>query len=183
MKTHLFSSVQSLICVQLFATPWIAARQASLSITNSRSSLRLIHWVCDAIQPSHPLLLLPPIPPSIRVFSSESTLLMRWPKYWSFIFSIALSFQLLNYMFFHLDTLRSLESYLHNVIITQYANCLFVTTRNLLKTHCWLWYFTESWPQVSANEVYFSQIKNYPTVQIFISNASFKIKANMFSSL
>ena len=83
-----------------------------------------------------PLLLLPPIPPSIRVFSSESTLLMRWPKYWSFIFSIALSFQLLNYMFFHLDTLRSLESYLHNVIITQYANCLFVTTRNLLKTHC-----------------------------------------------
>ena len=85
----LFSSVQSLSRVQLFAIPWTAARQASLSITNSRSSLRLIHWVCDAIQPSHPLLLLPPIPPSIRVFSKGSTLCMRWPKYWSFGFSIS----------------------------------------------------------------------------------------------
>ena len=85
-----FSSVQSLSCVQLFATPWIAARQASLSITISPSSLK--HWVGDAIQPSHPcrpLLLLPPIPSSIRVFSSESTLRMRWPKYWRFSFSIS----------------------------------------------------------------------------------------------
>ena len=87
-----FSSVQLLSCVQPFATPWIAARQASLSITNSRSSLRLSS--IKSLMPSsrlilcRPLLLLPPIPPSIRVFSNESTLLMRWPKYWSFSFSI-----------------------------------------------------------------------------------------------
>ena len=87
-----FSSVQSLSHVRLFATPWIAARQASLSITISRSSLRLTS--IESVMPSshlilgHPLFLLPPIPPSIRVFSNESTLCMRWPKYWSFSFSI-----------------------------------------------------------------------------------------------
>ena len=87
-----FSSVQSLSCVQLFATPWIAARQASLFITNSRSSLKLMS-IKSVISSSHlilcgPFPLLPPIPPSIRVFSSESALHMRWPKYWSFSFSI-----------------------------------------------------------------------------------------------
>ena len=87
-----FSSVQSLSCVRLFATPWITARQASLSITSSRSSLRLTS-IESVIPSSHlilccPLLLLPSIPPSIRVFSNESTLRMRWPKYWSFSFSI-----------------------------------------------------------------------------------------------
>ena len=82
------SSVQSLSCVQLFVTPWIAAHQASLSITNSRSSLKLMS--IESVMPSShlilccPLLLLPPIPPSIRVFSNESTLRKRWPKYWSF---------------------------------------------------------------------------------------------------
>ena len=87
-----FSSVQSLSRVRLFATPWITARQASLSITNSRSSLTLTS--IKSVMPSshlilcHPLLLLPPIPPSIRVFSNESTLRIRWPKYWSFSFSI-----------------------------------------------------------------------------------------------
>ena len=87
-----FSSVQSLSCVRLFATPCIAACQASLSITNSQSSLKLTS--IESVMPSshlilcHPLLLLPPIPPSIRVFSNESTLHMRWPKYWSFSFSI-----------------------------------------------------------------------------------------------
>ena len=86
------SSVQSLSRVRLFVTPWIAARQASLSITISRSSLRLSS--IELVMPSshlilcHPLLLLPTIPPSIRVFSNESTLLMRWPKYWSFSFNI-----------------------------------------------------------------------------------------------
>ena len=86
------SSVQSLSRVRLFATPWIAACQASLSITNSRSSLRLTS--IESVMPSShlilrcPLLLLPPSPPSIRVFSNESTLHMRWPKYWSFSFSI-----------------------------------------------------------------------------------------------
>ena len=85
-------SDQSLSHVRLFATPWIAARQASLSITNSQSSLRLTS-IESVIPSSHlilcrPLLLLPPIPPSIRGFSNESTLRMRWPKYWSFSFSI-----------------------------------------------------------------------------------------------
>ena len=89
----LFSSVQSLSRGWLFATPWIAARQASLSITNSWSSLKLT--CIKLVMPSshlilcHPLLLLPSIPPSIRVFSNESTLRMRWPKYWSFSFSIS----------------------------------------------------------------------------------------------
>ena len=87
-----FSSVQLLSRVQLFATPWIAACQNSLSITNSRSSLKLTS--IESVMPSshltlcRPLLLLPPIPPSIRVFSNESTLRMRWPKDWSFSFSI-----------------------------------------------------------------------------------------------
>ena len=87
-----FSSVQSLSHVRLFANPWIAACQASLSITNSRSSLRLVS-IKSVMPSSHlilcrPLLLLPPILPSITVFSNESTLCMRWPKYWSFSFSI-----------------------------------------------------------------------------------------------
>ena len=86
------SSVQSLSPVWLFVTPWITAHQASLSITNSQSSLKLMS--IKSVMPSshlilcHPLLLLPPIPLSIRVFSNESTLCMRWPKYWSFSFSI-----------------------------------------------------------------------------------------------
>ena len=88
-----FSSVQSLSCVWLFVTPWIAARQASLSITNSQSLLKLMS--IESVIPSshlilcHPLLLLPPIPPSIKVFSNESTLHIRWPKYWSFSFNIS----------------------------------------------------------------------------------------------
>ena len=88
-----FSSVQLLSRVRLFATPWIAARQASLSITNSRSSLRLMFL--ESVMPSghlilcRPLLLLSPVPPSIRVFSNESTLRMKWPTYWSFSFSIS----------------------------------------------------------------------------------------------
>ena len=88
-----FSSVQSLSLVRLFATPWIAECQASLSITSSRSLLKLMS--SKSVMPSnnlilcHPLLLLPPIPPSIRVFSNESALRKRWPKYWSFSFSIS----------------------------------------------------------------------------------------------
>ena len=88
-----FSSVQSLSRVRLFATPWTAAHQASLSITNFWSLPKLMS--IEAVMPSshlilcRPLLLLPPIPPSIRVFSNESTLLMRWPKYWRFSFNIS----------------------------------------------------------------------------------------------
>ena len=88
-----FSSVQSLSRVRLFVTPWMAAHQASLSITNSQSLLKLMS--IESVMPSshlilcRPLLLLPAIPPRIRVFSNESTLCMRWPKYWSFSFSIS----------------------------------------------------------------------------------------------
>ena len=88
-----FSSVQSLSCVRLFAIPWIATHQASLSVTISRSSLGLTS--VESVMPSSHLilgrllLLLPPVPPSIRVFSNESTLRMRWPKYWSISFSIS----------------------------------------------------------------------------------------------
>ena len=93
--SHRFSSVKfsSLSRVWLFATPWITARQASLSITNSWSLLKLM--CIKLVMPSnhlflcHPFLLLPPIPLSIRVFSKESTLRMRWPNYWSFSFSIS----------------------------------------------------------------------------------------------
>ena len=88
-----FSSVQSLSSVRLFATPSTTARQASLSITNTQSPPKPMS--IELVMPSDhlilccPLLLLPPIPPSIRVFSNESTLHMRWPKYWSFSFSIS----------------------------------------------------------------------------------------------
>ena len=96
MKVHYiakFSSVQLLSCVRLFATPWTAARQASLSITNSQSLLKFMS--IESVMPSnhlilcHPLLLLPSIFPSIRVFSNELVLRIRWPKYWSFSFSIS----------------------------------------------------------------------------------------------
>ena len=105
----LFSSVQSLSHVRLFVTPWIAACQASLSITNSRSSLRFTS--IESMMPSshlilgRPLLLLPPIPSSIRVFSNESTLHMRWPKYWSFSFSIIPSEEIPGLISFRMDWL------------------------------------------------------------------------------
>jgi len=92
LRQNNYQSVQSLSRVQFFATPWTVACQAFLSITNSGSLLRLTS--IESVIPSNhlilcqPLLLLPQIPPSIRVFSNESTLCMRWPKYWSFSFSI-----------------------------------------------------------------------------------------------
>ena len=102
-------SDQSLSRVRLFETPRIAARQASLSITNSRSLLRLTS--IESVMPSSHLilcrllLLLPPIPPSIRVFSNESTPRMRWPKYWSFSFSIIPSKEHPGLIFFRMDWL------------------------------------------------------------------------------
>ena len=104
-----FSSVQSFSRVRLSATPWIAAHQASLSITNSRSLLKLMST--KSVMPSshlilcRPLLLLPPIPPSIRVFSNESALPMRWPKYWSFSFSISPSNEHPGLISFRMDRL------------------------------------------------------------------------------
>ena len=107
-----FSSVQSLSHVWLFATPWTAARQANLSITNTRSLPKLKS--IESVMPSshlilcRPLLLLPPIPPSIRVFTNESTLHMRWPKYWSFSFSIMPSNEIPGLISFRMDWLNLL---------------------------------------------------------------------------
>ena len=121
-----FTSVRSISRVRLFGTPWIVARQASLPITNSQNSLRLMS--IESVMPSshlilcHPLLLPPPIPPSIRVFSNESTLRMRWPKDWSFSFSIIPSKEIPGLISFRMDwldllsvqgTLQSLPQY-HN---------------------------------------------------------------------
>ena len=108
-KGWVFSSVQSLSRVRLFATPRITARQASLSITNSWSSLRFTS-IKSVMPSSHlslcrPLLLLPPIPPNIKVFSNESTLRMRWPKYWSFSFSIIPSKEIPGLISFRMDCL------------------------------------------------------------------------------
>ena len=100
-------SVQSLSCVQLFVTPWTAACQASLSITNSWSLLKLMS--IELVMPSnclilcHPLLLLPSIFPSIGVFSNESVLLKRWPKYWSFSFNISPSNEYAGLISFKMD--------------------------------------------------------------------------------
>ena len=104
-----FSSVQSLNRVQLFATPWTAAHQASLSITNTQNLLKLMP--IESVMPSSHLilccllLLLPPIPPRIRVFSNESTLPMRWPKYRSFSFSISPSNEHPGLISFRMDCL------------------------------------------------------------------------------
>ena len=119
---HFPASVQSLSCVRLFATPWIATRQASLSITNSQSSLKFMS--VELVMPySHlilcrPLLLLPSIPPSIRVFSNDSTLRMRWPKYWSFSFSIIPSKEHPELISFRMDwlDLLSVQAYLKLLI-------------------------------------------------------------------
>ena len=124
----LFSSVQSLSHVWLFATPWTAARQASLSITNSWSLLKLMS--IELVMPSnhlilcHPLLLLPSIFPSIRIFSNESVLHIRWPKDWSFSFRISFSSEYSGLISFRIDwydllavqgTLKSLLQHLRLV--------------------------------------------------------------------
>ena len=114
MITKLFissisQSVQSLSRVRLFATPWTAARQATLSITKSRSLPKLLS--IESVMPSNhlilycPLLLLPSIPPSIRIFSNESALRIRWPKYWNFSFNISPSNEHSGLIFFRMDWL------------------------------------------------------------------------------
>ena len=121
-----FSSVQSLSCVRLFATPWTAAPQAFLSITNYRSLLKLIS--IESMMPFnhlilwYPLLLLPSIFPSIRVFSNESVLHIRWPKCWSFSFSISHSYEYSGLSSFRMDWLDllavqgTLKSLLHSTV-------------------------------------------------------------------
>ena len=108
-RENQFSSVQSLSRVRLFVTPWTAARQASLSITNSWSLFNLMS--IELVMPSnhlilcHPLLLLASIFPSIRVFSNQSALRIRWPKYWSFSFNISPSNEYSGLISFRMDWL------------------------------------------------------------------------------
>ena len=117
-----FSSVQSLSRVGLFVTPQTAAHQASLSITNSRSLLKLMS--IESVMPSNhlilycPLFLLPSIIPSIRVFSSESVLCIRWPKYWSFSFSISPSNEYSGLISFRMDwlDLRAVQGTLKSLL-------------------------------------------------------------------
>ena len=121
-----FSSVQSLSHVRLFATPWTAACQASLSITNSQSLLKLMS--IESVMPSshlilcRPFLLSPSINPSIRVFSNESILHIRWPNYWSFSFSVSPSNEYLGLISFRMDWL--------DVLAVQ------GTLKSLLQHHC-----------------------------------------------
>ena len=109
MNVWSHQSVQSLSCVRLFVTPWTTAHQVSLSITNSQNSPKLMS--IESVMPSnhlilcHPLLLLPSISPSIRIFSNESALYMRWPRYWSFSFNISPSNEYPGLISFRMDWL------------------------------------------------------------------------------
>ena len=133
----LFRSDQLLSCVRLFATPWIAARQAFLTNTNSRSSLRLTS--IESVMPSshlilcRPLLLLPPILPSIRVFSNESTLPMRCPKYWSFSFSIIPSKEMPGLISFNLDwlDLLAVQGILKSLLQHHSSKAMLLVSANL----------------------------------------------------
>ena len=134
-----FSSVQSLSCVRLFVTPWNPAQQASLSTTNSWGLPKLMS--IESVMPSshlivcRPLLLLPPIPPSIRVFSNELTLRMKWLKYWNFSFSISPSNEHPGLISFRMDlldlavqgTLKSLlQHHSSKALVLQHAALLMV---------------------------------------------------------
>ena len=144
-----FGSVQSFSCVRLFATLWIAARQASLSITNSRSSLKLMP--IESVMPSshlvlcRPLLLPPSLFPSIRVFSSKSVLRIRWPKYWSFRFSISTSNEYSGLISFKMDwldllavqgTLKSLLQHHSSKASVLWCSAFFIL--QLFHLHIWL---------------------------------------------
>ena len=144
-----FSSVQLLSCVWLFATPWTAARQASLAITNSRSLLKLMSM--ESVMPSNhlilcrPLLLLPSIFPSIRVFSSESALHIRWPEYWSFSFTISPSNEHSGLISFRMDwldllafqgTLKSLLQ--HRSSKASILQCAQLSLESNSHVHTWL---------------------------------------------
>ena len=134
-----FSSVQLLSRVRLFATPWISAHQASLSIPDSWSSLKLM--CIESVMPSShlilscPLLLLPPIPPSIRVFSNESALRMRWPKYWSFSLSISPSNEHPGLVSFRMDWLDVLAVQgTHKSLLQQHSSKASILQRSAFFT-------------------------------------------------
>ena len=148
------SSVQSLSGVWLFATPWTAARQASLSIANSCSLLKLMS--IGLVMPSNhlilcrPLLLLPSIFPSIRVFASESVLLIRWPKYWSFSFNISPSSEYSGLISFRMDWLDLLAVQgIHIVVIVILFRCS-LRASSVLSTHSYTSTKTSQWRVVSV---------------------------------
>ena len=126
----IFSSVQSLSRVRLFATPWAAAHQASLSIANPQNLLKLMS--IESVMPSNhpilcrPLLLLPSIFPSIKIFSNESVLCIRWPKYWSFSYSISPSNEYSGLISFRIDCFTFLhmaaQGFQHHLLET--LSCL-----------------------------------------------------------
>ena len=136
-----FSSVQSLSHVQLFETPWTAARQASLSITNSSSLLRLMP--IELVMSSNHLiicrpLLLPSIFPSIRVFSNTSILHIRWPKYWSFSFNITPSNEHLGLTSFRMDLLDTCTyKNTFNVVLTGSSGELVLQSMELSRPEYW----------------------------------------------
>ena len=177
-----FSSVQLLSCVQLFATPWITARQASLCITNSWSSPKLmfIESVMLSSILCPPLLLLPSIPPSIRVFSNELTLLMRWPKYWSFSLSISPSEEHPGLISFRMDwldllavqgTLKSLLQHHSSKALSINANnyCVFSTLWQQVRTFypfknlviCFLSFFLWNYLQISSSSLALFNLYTY----------------------
>jgi len=144
-NTSEFSSVQSFSCVQLFATPWSAAHQTSVSITSSQSLLKLM--AIKSVMPSnhlvlcHCLLLLPSLFSSIRVFSNESVLHIRWPKYWSFSFSISPSNEHSGLISFRMDwldllavqeTLKSLLQHHNSKASILLCSAFFVTNKSLI---------------------------------------------------
>ena len=136
------SSVQSLSCVQLFGTPWTAARQASLFITNSRSLPKLMS--IESVIPSnhlilcHPLLLPPSIFPSSRVFSNESSLHIRWPKYWSFSFNISPSNEHPGLICFRKDwlDLLAIQETLKN-LLQHHSSKASILRHSLVGCHLW----------------------------------------------
>ena len=138
-----FSSFQLLSHVQLFATPWIAARQASLSITNSRSPPKPTS--IESVMPSnhlilcHPLLLLPSIFPSIRVFSNKSALRIRWPKYWSFSFNISPSNEHPGLISFRMDWLDLLAVQGTLKSLLQYHSLKASVLQHLANSHIHSW--------------------------------------------
>ena len=140
-----FSSVQSLSRVRLFETTWIAAHQASLSITNSQSPPKSMS--INSVMPSshlilcHPLLLLPSIIPSIRVFSNESVLRIRWPKYWSFSFNISLSNEHPGLISFRMDWLDLLAIQGTLTSLLQHNWMLPCLKQRFTKWQPWWWRF------------------------------------------
>ena len=147
-------SFQSLSCVWLFVTPWTETSQASLSITNSQSLLKLMS--IESVMPSnnvilcHPLLLLPSVFPSIRVFSSESVLHISWPKYWSFSFSISPSNECLQLISFRMDCfdILAIQGTLKSLLQHHSSKALIFSAQLSLwsNSHIHTWLLEKSWP-------------------------------------